>query len=142
MPFDQLSADIRQGTLPNLINIAPNARHDAHDCPSTAPCTEGDKLAAADQWLQANLTPLLNDEEFQEDGLLLITFDESSDGDTEDGGGHVILVAVGNGVRSGYRSNEFYQHQNTLRTMCEALDVRHCPGDAADARSMLDLFVP
>lgn len=142
VPFDQLAADLKEGTLPNLIYIAPNARHDAHDCPSSAPCTDADKLAAADQWLEANLTPLLNNEEFQEDGLLLITFDESIDSDTEDGGGHVILIAVGPKARSGFRSKEFYQHQNTLRTICEALDARHCPGDAEDARSMLDLFVP
>ncbi len=142
VPFDQLAADIKQGTLPNLIYIAPNARHDAHDCPSSAACSDGDKLAAADQWLEANLTPLLQSNEFEDDGLLLITFDESSDGDTEAGGGHVILVAVGAGVRSGYRSKKFYQHQNTLRTMCEALDVRNCPGDGKNAQSMLDLFVP
>lgn len=142
VPFDQLAADIEQGTLPNLIYIAPNARHDAHDCPSIAPCSDGDKLAAADQWLQANITPLLHSEDFQADGLLLITFDESIDSDTENGGGHVILVAVGPKVRAGYRSKKFYQHQNALRTMCEALDVRRCPGDAEDAESMLDLFVP
>lgn len=142
VPFDQLAADIKQDTLPNLIYIAPSARHDAHDCPSSAPCSNADKLATADQWLQTNLTPLLESDEFQNDGLLLITFDESIDSDTEDGGGHVILVAVGPKVRSGFRSKEFYQHQNTLRTMCEALNVRHCPGDADDAQSMLDLFVP
>jgi hypothetical protein len=81
-------------------------------------------------------------EEFQEHGLLLIIFDESIDSDTEDGGGHVILIAVGPKVRSGFRSKELYRHQNTLRTICEALDVRHRPGDAEKARSMLDLFVP
>ncbi|HXT61662.1 MAG TPA: alkaline phosphatase family protein, partial [Pyrinomonadaceae bacterium] len=142
VPFDQLAADLKEGTLPNLIYIAPNARHDAHDCPSSAPCTDADKLAAADQWLEENLTPLLNNEEFQEHGLLVITFDESIDSDTEDGGGHVILIAVGPKVRSGFRSKEFYQHQNTLQTICEALEVKHCPGDAEDARNMLDLFVP
>lgn len=142
VPFDQLAADIKQGTLPNLIYIAPNARHDAHDCASSAPCSNADKLATADQWLQTNLAPLLESDEFQSDGLLLITFDESVDGDTEDGGGHVVLIAVGPKIRSGFRSKEFYQHQNTLRTICEALGVTHCPGDAQDARSMLDLFVP
>lgn len=74
--------------------------------------------------------------------MLLITFDESIDSDTEGGGGHVILVAIGPKVRAGYRSKKFYQHQNTPRTMCEALDVRRCPGDAENAESMLDLFVP
>ena len=142
VPFNQLSADLNNDTLPNLIYIAPDAQHDAHDCPASASCTDQDKLAAADQWLKANLQPLLDNDDFRENGLLLITFDESVTGDNENGGGHVVLVAVGAKVRTGYRSHEFYQHQNTLHTMCEALGLHHCPGDAEGAGNMLDLFVP
>jgi acid phosphatase len=142
VPFGQLSADLQQGNLPNLIYIAPDAQHDAHDCPTSASCTDEDKLAVADQWLKTNVEPLIESDAFKQSGLLLITFDESVDGDNENGGGHVVLVAYGPKVRSGYRSHKFYQHQNTLKSLCEALDLRHCPGDADNARSMLDLFVP
>lgn len=142
VPFSQLAADMQQDNLPNLIYIAPDAQHDAHDCPTKASCTDQDKLAAADQWLKTNVEPLLENDDFKNNGLLLITFDESVTGDNENGGGHVILIAVGPKVRSGYRSQKFYQHQNAVRSMCEALDVQQCPGDAGNANSMLDLFVP
>src|SRR5260221_10594779 len=33
-PFTQLAADMGAGSLPNYAFIAPNAEHDAHDCPS------------------------------------------------------------------------------------------------------------
>ena len=141
VPFSQLSTDLQNDSLPRFIYIAPDAQHDAHDCPSSASCSDQDKLAA-DHWLKANLQPLLQNDDFKNNGLLLITFDEGNTGDNQNGGGHVILVAVGPKVRPGYRSDQFYQHQNTLRTICEALDVKRCPGDAKDASSMLDLFVP
>jgi hypothetical protein len=142
VPFSQLSTDLQSDNLPRFIYIAPDAQHDAHDCPSSASCSDLDQLAAADQWLKANLQPLLRNDDFRDNGLLLITFDEGNTGDNQNGGGHVILVVVGSKVRFGYRSDQFYQHRNTLRTICEALDVKLCPGDAKDASSMLDLFVP
>jgi phosphatidylinositol-3-phosphatase len=142
VPFSQLSTDLQNDNLPRFIYIAPDAQHDAHDCPSSASCSDLDQLAAADQWLKANLQPLLQNDDFRDNGLLLITFDEGNTGDNQNGGGHVILLVVGPKVRAGYRSDQFYQHRNTLRTICEALDVKHCPGDAKDASSMQDLFVP
>jgi len=54
-------------------------KHDAHDCPGggTA-CSDSTILSNADQWLQNNIAPLLSNPAFQQDGLLLIWWDEGN----------------------------------------------------------------
>ena len=78
VPFSQFATDLAAGNLPDYSFVAPNLCNDAHDC----------SLATADQWLQTNIDPLVKNAAFQRDGLLVITFDESS-GDNVNGGGHV-----------------------------------------------------
>jgi hypothetical protein len=72
--------------------------------------------------------------------LLLIVFDEASDKDSEHGGGRVALVAVGARVKAGFQSNVLYQHENTLRTICETLALTNCPGTGATASPESDIF--
>ena len=78
VPFSQFAADLANNQLPHFSYIIPNQQNNAHDCPAGMPsCTDADKLAAADNWLQANIAPLLASATFQQGGLLIITFDES-----------------------------------------------------------------
>src|SRR2546430_14679703 len=76
VPFTQFATDLANGTLPAFSNIVPNLCNDAHDC----------SLSTADSWLQTNIAPLLASPVFQQDGLLIITFDEAG-GDNTLGGG-------------------------------------------------------
>jgi acid phosphatase len=99
-------------------------------------------LSQADSWLQSHIAPLVNNPAFQRDGILIIVFDESFASDTAHGGGHVAAVVVGPKVRAGYRSTAFYQHQDLLKTVLQALGVGSYPGAAASAPAMKDLFVP
>ncbi|HEY2912745.1 MAG TPA: alkaline phosphatase family protein, partial [Candidatus Angelobacter sp.] len=94
VPFTHFAADLNNNALPNYSFIVPNENHNAHDCP-TAPtgCTNAVKLAMADAWLKNNIAPLLNNPGFQQDGILIIVFDESFDTDTAHGGGHVVALA-------------------------------------------------
>jgi acid phosphatase len=141
VPFTQFSADLNNNQLPNYSFVVPNLNHDAHDCP-TAPtgCTNNQKLATADAWLKNNIAPLLNNPGFQQDGILIIVFDEGFNTDTAHGGGRVAAVAVGPGVRKGFKSTAFYQHQNVLRTTLDALGVHTYPGNSGSAADMSDLF--
>jgi acid phosphatase len=141
VPFTHFAADLNNNELPNYSFIVPNENHNAHDCP-TAPtgCTNAVKLATADAWLKNNIAPLLNNPGFQQDGILIIVFDESFDTDTAHGGGHVVALAVGPGVRKGFKSTTFYQHQNVLRTTLDALGVHSYPGIAGSSADMSDLF--
>jgi acid phosphatase len=141
VPFSHFSADLANNTLPNYSFVVPNINHNAHDCPvGPTGCTDAQKLAAADAWLKNNIAPLLSNPAFQQDGILIIVFDESVSTDTAHGGGHVAAVVVGPKVKKGFKSTTFYQHQNALRTMLDALGVHTYPGVTGSAADMADMF--
>jgi len=131
VPFTEFATDLAQNALPNYAFIVPNACDDAHNC----------SLATADQWLRTNIDPLVRDPQFQQDGLLLILFDEAKS-DSTNGGGKVAWVAVSGKSKPGYRSMEFYQHESTLRLSLEALGITTLPGAAASAPAMNEFFTP
>ena len=141
VPFSHFSSDLVNNALPNYSFVVPNINHDAHDCP-TGPtgCTDVQKLATADAWLKNHIAPLLSNPAFQKDGILIIVFDESSTTDTAHGGGRVAAVVIGPKVKAGFKSTTFYQHQNILRTILDALGVKTYPGSAATAKDMADFF--
>ncbi len=129
VPFTQLATDLAAGNLPNYSFITPNGCHDTHDC----------SFNTADNWLKANIDPLIKSAEFQKDGLLIISFDESGN-DTTHGGGHIATIIVSPFSRGGYQSTTFYQHESVLRLMLEGLGVKTLPGAAATAPKMWEFF--
>ena len=78
---------------------------------------------------------------FQQDGLLIITFDESAS-DNTNGGGRVAWVVVSPKAKRGYRSTTLYQHQSTLRLTLESLGITLFPGAATRAPAMSEFFAP
>lgn len=140
VPFSQFSADLAANNLARFVYIAPNSGNDAHDCPGeAASCADTDKLAAADTWLKNNIDPLIHSSNFG-NSLLIITWDESVDTDTADGGGQVATVIIGPHVRSGFRSTMTHQHQDTLRTILQALGVSNLPNAAGTANTLGDML--
>jgi acid phosphatase len=140
VPFTQLAADMANNSLPDYAFIVPNVNDDAHNCPAgLSTCTSDQMLAAADQWLSTNISPLQTSISFQ-NSLLIITFDEAEDSDTEHGGGHVPAVIVSSLAKAGYQSTTLYQHESTLRLMMEGLGVTDFPGAAATAPQMTEFF--
>ena len=131
VPFTQFATDLANGTLPHFSNIVPNLCNDAHDC----------SLSTADTWLKNNIDPLIKSAMFQQDGLLIIVFDESG-GDNTNGGGRVVWVAVSPKSKRGYQSTTLYQHQSTLRLILKGLGVNVFPGAAASAPDMSEFFTP
>lgn len=141
VPFTQFATDLATDQLPHYSYIVPNAQNDAHDCPAgMSTCSDDQKLRAADDWLRINISPLLNSALFQQDGLLIILFEESFFTDTANGGGQVPMLVISSKVKAGFRSVTFYQHQSTLRLTLEMLDVRSFPGASAAASEMVDFF--
>ncbi|HEY6970110.1 MAG TPA: alkaline phosphatase family protein [Candidatus Angelobacter sp.] len=130
VPFGQFSNDLSNNQLPNYSFVIPNLLDDAHD----------GTLGQADQWLKANIDPLVNNPTFQQDGLLIIIFDEGFSTDTAGGGGQVAAVLIGPGVKKGYQSTTFYQHENMLRTTMAALGMSTFPGAAASVSDMGEMF--
>ena|SRR5215472_5778013 len=140
VPFSQFATDLALAALPNFAFVVPNLENDAHDCPGEAPtCADTDKLAAADNWLVVNISPLISSPAFA-NGVLIITFDEGVIGDVKNGGGQVATVLVGGQVKKGFRSVTFYQHQSTLRLVLDLLGVSNRPGQSANAPSMFEFF--
>ncbi len=132
VPFSQFATDLANSSLPNYSFIVPNLINDLHD--GTA--------AQADSWLQTNIAPLLASSVFQQDGILVIVFDESVDSDTQHGGGHVAFVVVGPKLKPSYRSTTLYQHESTLRMLMKRLGLTSFPGAAATAPDMDEFFLP
>jgi phosphatidylinositol-3-phosphatase len=132
VPFTQFSKDRTNGNLPNFSFIVPNLNDDAHN----------GTLTQADNWLKTNIAPLLATSMFKAGGtgLLIIIFDESVDSDTAHGGGHVAAVIIGPKVKPGSRTGTLYQHQNTLKTLMEALGVKTYPGAAGSAQPFTGVF--
>src|SRR5438094_482692 len=131
VPFTQFATDLANGTLPTFSNIVPNLCNDAHDC----------SLSTADSWLRTNIAPLIASPVFQQDGLLIIVFDESG-GDNTLGGGRVYWAAISPKSKRGYQSTTTYQHPSTLRLILKGLGVTVFPGASATAPDMSEFFNP
>ena len=141
VPFTQFAQDLSNGATPEFSFIIPNNQNNAHDCPKgMSSCSTSQKLRAADDWLKANIGPLLSRSQFQQDGLLAVVFDESNSSDKAYGGGHVAMVLAGPKVRRGYKLSNFYQHQNLLRMLSEALGLTSFLGAAAGASNLSSVF--
>jgi len=133
--FEQFYIDVANGTLPRYAIIVPDGLSDAHDA----------SIGNADNFLKYNLdttgsvyTDLLTLSDFQSggSGLLIVTFDNGNG----DGAGPVFTTFIGPNVNHGYVSNYAYMHENTLRTMLDALGITTYPGNSNSAADMADFF--
>ena len=156
VPFTQFATDLKDNKLPNYSFVVPNLVNDVHDNPKTrkgAACGDDESLAVADNWLKANIGPLVDSKPFQKDGLLLIVFDEACDaGSKKDGslsptrkgggGGHIAAVLLGAHLPDGgCASNTVFNHESILRLSLRALGVEEYPGAAATAPDLGEFFV-
>ncbi len=130
VPFPQFAKDLANNQLPQFSFIVPNVNDDGHN----------GTLSQADSWLKTNIAPLLASSTFRTDGILIIVFDESVTSDKQGGGGHVAALVIGPKVLAGHKSNVTYQHQNTLKTLMQALGMTTFPGAASSASGMGDFF--
>ena len=140
VPFTELATDLQNNTLPDYAMIVPSAENDGHDCPGeVSNCTDTQKLANIDQWIQTNIGPLLSSSALQS-SVLIYTWDESVITDLTNGGGHVATILISPKVRAGFQSTTMYQHQSTLKLTMQLLGVTDFPGAAAAAADMTEFF--
>lgn len=128
--FSQFNSDLTNHQLPNFSFLVPNLLNDGHDGP----------LQLADAWLQQNLAPLISSSTFQNDGLLIIIFDEAENSDSIHGGGHVAALIISPKAKQGFQSTTLYQHQSILRLVLHGLAVPTYPGAASTAPEMGEFF--
>ena len=130
VPFTQFATDLANNQLPQFSFIVPNIQDDAHN----------GTLAQADSWLSTNIAPLIASSIFQQDGLLIIVFDESVDTDTAHGGGQVAMVMISPKMNKAYQSTTFYQHESTCELVLQALGQTSFPGACQGAPQMSEFF--
>jgi hypothetical protein len=131
LPADLASA----GSTPNYVFITPSLCHDGHD----SPCANGEPggLVSINSFLQQWVPQILASPAFQQDGLLIVTFDESSGlqsdasaccgegpgpntllpGLTGLGGGKVGAVLISPFIKPGTVSTTSYNHYSMLRSV-------------------------
>lgn len=130
--LDVLKNDLQRiDTTPNFSYITPNLCHDGHD----APCKNGEPggLISAEKFLREWVPRILASPAFKQDGLLIVTFDEGTDGAAccgeqplpggpqpgqfGPGGGRIGAVLISPMIAPGTVSNVEYNHYSFLRSM-------------------------
>jgi hypothetical protein len=161
VPLDDLARDLHTlETTPNFTFITPNLCHDGHD----GPCVDGEPggLVSSDEFLRKWVPVITASAAFRRDGLLIVTFDESSalgkdmagaccneqplpgarfpPGLVGPGGGRIGAVVLSPFIEPGTRSDVPYNHYSLLATV-EAIFGLPPLGYAAD-RALNLLPVP
>lgn len=132
-PFSELAADLANNTVAHYNFITPNLINDMHD--SAPPLNN--PLKQGDTWLAQNLPAILNSSAYQNNGLVLITWDEGIAGDGPIG--LIVLSPLAKG--GGYHNAVHCTHSSTLRTFQKIFGVRPLLGNAATATDLSDLFI-
>ena len=134
-PFTELATDITNNTLAHYNFITPNIYNDMHDA-QPAPGLNN-SIKQGDVWLSQNLPTILNSAAYQNNGLVLIVWDEgggSSDGPI----GCIVLSPFAKG--GGYHNAIRYTHSSTLRTLQKIFGVGPFLGGAQAQPDLSDLF--
>ncbi len=144
--LDLLAGDLKSvATTPNYVFITPNLCNDGHD----PECIDGSPggFRAIDAFLRKWVPAITSSAAFKQDGLLIITFDESdgtgpegssaccgekplagarrSPGVLGPGGGRIGAVLLSKFIRPGTVSNVAYNHYSMLRTVEDIFGVAH-----------------
>lgn len=151
--LQHLAADlVTIATTPNYSFIVPGLCHDGHD----APCANGKPggLESANVFLQQWVPKILASPAFKQDGLLLITFDESHGPQTDSsaccgaaptlntplpgitglGGGKVGAVLLSPFITPGTVSTQEYNHYSLLRSVEDIFGLEHLGFATLDAQ--------
>jgi hypothetical protein len=132
-PLGELATDLEGGSVARYNFITPDLCHDMHD---ERGCASPDQVKNGDDWLSQWLPRILKSTAYAAGGLVIITWDESEDGDLPIG-----LIALSSSAKGGGYSNAVhYTHSSLLRSLQEIFGVGPLLCDAASATSLSDLF--
>ena len=107
--FTEFEKDVSANALPQWAFITPNMTNDAHDT----------DIEFAGKWTRGFLEPLLNNEEFMKNNLIILTFDEN---DTYAKKNTILAILLGGAVPEnlkGTTDDTYYNHYSNIAT-CEA----------------------
>jgi hypothetical protein len=136
--LSNLEADLASvSTTPNLSFITPDVCYDGHDGSCHNPAEPG-LFSGINAFLGSWVPKIVGSAAFQQNGLLVVTFDEADIGDksaccgeTTTGGGDVGAVLVSPFIKPGTTSTTSYNHYSLLASV-EAIFGLPRLGDAAE----------
>jgi len=156
LSLSPLAADLKSvATTPNYSFVTPNTCFDGHDWPKCQDGTPG-RLPRVDEFLKTWIPQIMASPAYQENGLILVTFDDSGDdsnagaccGEVDSlgftdpshpnlnevglygpGGGRVGAIVLSKYVKPGTVSTNAYNHYSQLRSFEDLFGLKHI-GDA------------
>jgi acid phosphatase len=107
VPSTQLQADLDAGYLPNYSFYTPNIKNDGHDT----------TVDFASKWFSGFLAPLLANPTFNNNTLVVLTFDEADDYTDETN--HILGMLLGDAVKDIKNTvdSTFYTHYSLISTV-------------------------
>ena len=128
-PETELATDLANDAVSGYVFITPDLCHDMHDA------CGGNKVKNGDDFLAKEIPLLQASKAYQDGGAIFLTWDESEEG--EHPIGMVVLSPL---AKVGYHATSKFNHSSLLRTMQEIFAVEPYLRDAANARSLGELF--
>ena len=121
--FSELAGNLKSvETTPALSYITPNLCNDGHD----QPCVDGSAggLVSADAWLAEQIPRIMASPAFQQDGMIVITFDEAEGNDAGPSGipggtagGRIGALVLSPFIKGGTTSDRLYNHFSLLASV-------------------------
>ncbi|MGA7988534.1 MAG: carboxypeptidase regulatory-like domain-containing protein [Candidatus Dormiibacterota bacterium] len=128
IPPSGLVSALNGANAPDFVFLVPNDCDDMHGGVSACANSSNSQLIkAGDTWLNSNLAPVLTSLWFQQNGIVIITWDEGNDKTGCCGlsspGGHVVTLAIASGNAGAGSFTSTGDHYGTLRAIEEAYGV-------------------
>lgn len=137
-PFQELEKDLAEGRSLPFAFITPDECHDMHGHPTCSKDHPGvDPLREGDQWLARVVPMILSSASYRNDGLIVITWDESEGRQDKPIG----LILLSPNIRPGYVHDGTLTHRAVLRTVEDIFRLPHL-GGAASSPNLRDFFRP
>jgi acid phosphatase len=111
--FTSFYDDLKAQTLPQWSFITPNMTNDAHDT----------NITFAGAWAKSFLEPLLKDDYFMNNTLVIVSFDENEDYPTANRVFTVLLGGAVDPALHGTTDSMYYNHYSTISTVSQNWDL-------------------
>lgn len=134
-PYTEFEPDLTNNTVARYNFITPNLCHDMHgstDCPS------GNRIRFGDDWLSTEIPRILDSHAYQNNGAIIITWDE---GTANAAGPYGTIVLSSWAKGGGYAISNRLDHTATFRTLQEIFQVPLLYA-AQTGPDLSDLFKP
>jgi len=131
-PYTELATDLQNGTVARYNFITPNQCNDMH----TICAPQSNQIKQGDDWLSTAIPAIQSSIAYQNNGVILITWDEGE----LNSDGPIGMIVLSPFAKVGYSNAIHYTHSSTLRSLQEIFSVTPLLGGAATATDLSDLF--